>query len=194
MQQRPDKKNLRAHFLAERSRHSDPAEVESRNAALCRNMLEFFATRAGGLWAAYRATTGEACMDEIVPELRMKGMDFCYPRVLDVDRGLIDFFLATRESDFEKHEWGMLEPKESCQIVSKDKIIGAFIPLLAFDTQGTRLGKGRAFYDRYLANFDGKKIGLAFEWQHSTLAIPCEAHDVHLHAVITDKEIHRFPS
>ena len=194
MQQHPDKKSLRAHFLAERARHSDPAEVQTRNAALCGNLAEFFASRAGGLWAAYRAMPGEASIDGIIDELRMKGLNFCFPRILDADRGLMDFFLATKESDFERHVWGMLEPKESCQIVPKEKIVGAFVPLLAFDAQGTRLGKGRAFYDRYLANFAGKKIGIAFEWQRSTLDIPREAHDVHLSAVITDKGIHRFPT
>lgn len=189
----PSKNQIRAHFLAERDRHhSDSDKIQRANAALCEQVNRFFHSRASGLWAYYRPMPGEASIAAALPVLEKRGMRFCYPRVVDMERGTMDFFLAESESDFEPHPWGMLEPKATCQIVRPEEIVGVFTPLLAFDAYGTRLGKGKAFYDRYLANFGGKKIGLAFEWQYSIWEIPREPHDVHLHAAITDQKVHRF--
>jgi 5-formyltetrahydrofolate cyclo-ligase len=186
------KNQLRAHFLAEAKKQTPEAQKKA-NAGIAQNLEAFFSSRAFGIWAAYRAIENEASLELAFPGLLKKGISLCFPRVVEADAGVMDFFMAKDlNQDFERHPWGMLEPKADCQIVASEKIVGVFIPLLAFDIQGTRLGKGRAFYDRYLALFTGKKIGIAFEWQFSGKEIPREAHDIALDAVITERKIHRF--
>ena len=183
---------LRAHFLAEAKKRASQDQSEA-NQAIAKNLEGFFSSRAFGLWAAYRARPEEASLEESFPALLKKGITLCFPRVIEADAGVMDFFLASDlKKDFERHPWGMLEPKANCQIVPSDKVVGVFVPLLAFDIQGTRLGKGRAFYDRYLEAFPGKKIGIAFEWQFCAKEIPREAHDIALDAVVTERKIHRF--
>ncbi len=42
----------------------------------------------------------------------------------------------------------------------------AIIPGMAFDTQGNRLGRGKAYYDRFLPKIPGAyRIGIAFPFQ-----------------------------
>lgn len=54
----------------------------------------------------------------------------------------------------------------------------AIIPGMAFDAQGHRLGRGRGYYDRFLAQAaDVYKLGLCFPFQ-LVEAVPCEATDV----------------
>ena len=49
---------------------------------------------------------------------------------------------------------------------------------MAFDAQGHRLGRGRGYYDRFLAQAaDVYKLGLCFPFQ-LVEAVPCEATDV----------------
>jgi len=60
------------------------------------------------------------------------------------------------------------------------------VPGLAFDPRGGRLGRGKGFYDRYIATARGRVvfIGVAFDEQ-IVETVPREAHDSLVHAVVT---------
>ena len=61
-----------------------------------------------------------------------------------------------------------------------------FVPLLAFDDQGNRLGYGGGFYDRTLAALPAREaIGYAYAAQRVPL-VPHEAHDQPLRRVVTE--------
>ena len=49
--------------------------------------------------------------------------------------------------------------------------------MVAFDSNHNRLGYGGGYYDRYLKNYAGKVIGLAFSFQQ-TEALPVESFDI----------------
>lgn len=78
--------------------------------------------------------------------------------------------------------WGGLQPSQH----SKEVIPGiVVVPLLAFTTRGERLGQGGGHYDRWLAAHPQvTAIGLAWDCQIAD-ALPVEAHDRHLAAVVT---------
>ncbi len=61
----------------------------------------------------------------------------------------------------------------------------AVVPGMAFDNVGYRLGRGKGYYDRFLATNDCYKIGLCFSFQRLA-TIPSEAHDVQMDAVVSD--------
>ena len=81
--------------------------------------------------------------------------------------------------------FGILEPAEGSPEIAVCDIDAFICPGLAFDPRGGRLGRGRGFYDRVLANArnDALKIGVCFDSQivPDTFA---EAHDVHMDVVI----------
>jgi len=62
------------------------------------------------------------------------------------------------------------------------------VPLRAFDRFKNRLGRGRGFYDRFLKDYKGYKIGLAFSVQEMPL-LPIDPFDVKLDIIVTDKEV-----
>jgi len=63
-----------------------------------------------------------------------------------------------------------------------------FVPLVAFDRGGFRLGMGGGWYDRFLAHQpQAQKIGLAFDLQLVD-NVPSEKHDIALDTVVTEKE------
>jgi 5-formyltetrahydrofolate cyclo-ligase len=78
--------------------------------------------------------------------------------------------------------YGILEPTGECRdnIPPPDLII---VPGLAFDRQGNRLGRGKGFYDRFLSQQKGYKIGVCFNFQIFP-SLPVEAHDVAVDEVI----------
>jgi 5-formyltetrahydrofolate cyclo-ligase len=62
------------------------------------------------------------------------------------------------------------------------------VPLLGFDRAGQRIGYGKGFYDRLLAQTTKPAYGLAFAAQEVP-QIPVEAHDRPLNGIITEDEI-----
>lgn len=69
----------------------------------------------------------------------------------------------------------------------------AIVPGLAFTAAGARLGRGRAFYDKFLAltEWAGASCGLCYERQ-VIAEVPVEPHDVALNLLVTDDGVRRF--
>jgi 5-formyltetrahydrofolate cyclo-ligase len=64
------------------------------------------------------------------------------------------------------------------------------IPGVGFDLQGRRLGRGGGFYDRYLENFQGLRIGVCFACQLVS-HLPEELHDQRMDAIVTEDRVVR---
>lgn len=58
------------------------------------------------------------------------------------------------------------------------------VPGVAYDRKGNRLGRGKGFYDRLLANINATKVGVGYEFQLFD-EIPSEPHDIRMDAIIT---------
>ena len=71
----------------------------------------------------------------------------------------------------------------------------AFIPALAVDQSGQRLGKGKGYYDRALPTFEPKPPVIAVVFDDELLeAIPSEHHDLPVDAAISPSGITLFTS
>lgn len=79
----------------------------------------------------------------------------------------------------------LLAPPEKAEVVVPDILI---IPGVAFDRDGNRLGRGKGFYDQYLCDFKGQKVGICFEEQRIN-KVPTEDHDVKLDFVVSESGI-----
>lgn len=71
-------------------------------------------------------------------------------------------FVLTNTTELKKNTWNVPEPING-QEVSPKEIDVVFIPLLAFDEVGNRVGYGKGFYDTFLkqCNSETLKIGLS---------------------------------
>jgi 5-formyltetrahydrofolate cyclo-ligase len=80
------------------------------------------------------------------------------------------------------------EPLEGAPVVDPDLL---FVPLACFDRRGNRIGYGAGYYDRSLAHLRAIKpvhtAGVAYG-VCEVAAVPYEAHDQSLDAVVTDQE------
>lgn len=143
----------------------------------------------GSLVAVYQPKAKEADLSPLFT----RAWQFCFPRVLS-RHGQMEFRLVDKptKEKFVPGHFGILEPTEKHDLVKKEQIYACFIPLLSFDGSGRRLGQGMGFYDRFLQDFKGLKIGVGFEWQYSPAALPIEEYDQHLHMVATEHGIRRF--
>lgn len=114
--------------------------------------------------------------------------------VTDIKRHLLlPSRLTNYPGDLQPGHWGILEPKPDClRPVEPTEIDLIFVPGVAFDLNGYRLGYGGGYYDRFLTRTGPHAVfvGLAFEMQVRQQVYP-EAHDVPVHYLITEKRLLR---
>jgi len=96
----------------------------------------------------------------------------------------IIFYNISSLRDLEEGNFGILEPKTNKIVDNFDNSI-CIIPGVAFDKQNNRIGYGRGFYDRFLKNYNGIKIGLTYK-ECICDKIDADDNDVKLDKVITN--------
>ena len=67
------------------------------------------------------------------------------------DDFLLEHYLLTDQTPLKPNRWGIPEPLSGIPITPQ-LIQVVFVPLLAFDCQGHRVGSGRGYYDRFWRN------------------------------------------
>jgi 5-formyltetrahydrofolate cyclo-ligase len=92
--------------------------------------------------------------------------------------------LIQSAADLSPGRFNVLEPQKGCPSVPLNQLDLVFVPGVAFDFTGRRLGRGKGFYDRLLAEFRGHKCGVAFDAQ-IVAAVPEEPHDVRVDSILT---------
>ena len=100
--------------------------------------------------------------------------------------------LLTDNTKIKKNKWHIPEPINGIPIASQH-IDVVFVPLLAFDLHGHRVGYGKGFYDRFLKNCkaDTLKIGVSFFETETQISDILES-DITLDYCITPEKIYRF--
>lgn len=126
----------------------------------------------------------------ILTLLQGKDKEVVVPKIVDTE--LLQHILLTDQTPFQKNSLGIPEPVSGIQI-EPSKIDVVFVPLLAFDNMGNRIGYGKGYYDRFLAMCKPEciKIGLSFyEAEQDTFTV--EATDIQLDYCVTPEQLYHF--
>lgn len=101
-------------------------------------------------------------------------------------------YLLTDNTKFQKNEYNIYEPVDGLEVpVSKIDVV--FVPLLAYDKKGNRVGYGKGFYDKFLSKCreDIIKIGLSFFEPEDAIAAVSET-DIRLDYCVTPMTVYNF--
>lgn len=101
-------------------------------------------------------------------------------------------YLLTDNTRIKKNDYNIPEPLDGIEIQSSQLEV-VFIPLLAFDKSGNRIGYGKGFYDRFLADCKPEtiKIGLSF-FEASDEIFEASDDDVRLDYCVTPNLVFQF--
>lgn len=127
--------------------------------------------------AAYISKSNEADTSMIIRFLWNKGVKVYAPRV---ENGEMRFFPYEENTRVLLSDYGIYEPVGDEAETDFDIVL---TPLLAFDSNFNRLGKGKGCYDKFLKNSSALKIGLAYREQYLDY-FPVQEHDVPLDFVL----------
>jgi len=86
---------------------------------------------------------------------------------------------------------GIPEPVSGIEVPAKQLDV-IFVPLLAYDKQGNRIGYGKGFYDRFLAQCNPNTIFVGLSLFEPENLIIKEQTDVVIGYCITPKKIYKF--
>ena len=130
----------------------------------------------------YSALPDEVPTQTLIDELVAQGKTVLLPRVVsDTDMELRRY---SGPADLQQGAFGIMEPTGEL-FTDYAAIDVAIIPGMAFDDEGHRLGRGKGYYDRFLAKLSPStyKIGLCFSWQLVD-HVPTDEHDIPMDEVI----------
>ncbi|MCX8996786.1 5-formyltetrahydrofolate cyclo-ligase [Rhizobiaceae bacterium BDR2-2] len=183
---------LRAERLAARDGLS-PRERACRSAAICRHGIAGLDVPPGAVVSGYYPIRSEADIMPLLAALAQKGARLCLPAVLD--RETIAFRLYDPARPLTDTGWGTMGAPADAPLADPDIIL---MPLSAFDRYGNRIGYGAGHYDRAIdrmreRDLRPRLVGVAFACQESE-AVPADAHDVPMDAVLTEEGFRTLPS
>lgn len=109
-----------------------------------------------------------------------------------VERNSLGHYLLTDNTKFKNSDWGVPEPTNGIKIDPKN-IDVVFVPLLAFDKIGNRVGYGKGFYDKFLLECKPNviKVGLSF-FEAEPLITDVFPGDIPLDYCVTPESVYSF--
>ena len=110
----------------------------------------------------------------------------------DFESRKMTHYLLTDNTKINKNEYNIPEPVDGIEVPT-NKIEVIFVPLLAFDTNGNRVGYGKGFYDTFLSECKAEviKIGLSFFEPEELISDVFEG-DIKLDYCVTPKNVFEF--
>ncbi len=136
----------------------------------------------------YASIGSEAGTWHIIDDCLRRGVRTVLPRV-DKEAGKLVLYRIVDRAALRPGQFGIPEPEEDdTSRVSPEALDFALIPALAFDRSGARVGYGKGFYDRLLAECPAVTAGLCFSEQLAG-KIPCEPHDRRVQILVTEKGV-----
>lgn len=137
----------------------------------------------------YVPMAGELDVRPLAVEALDRGLTICIPKV-DWDRGKMTPFVVQSldEPVVVRGQRGVFDPAPGATKADPDSIDLVFVPGLAFDERGGRLGRGSGFYDRFLHSTGLPSCGVAFEMQ-VIAQVPRDPHDASVGSLVTDERL-----
>lgn len=169
-----------------------PKSLQKSSDAICENVLANFQLE-GKMVSLFLPIERHKEINtySILEKANILGAKVALPKA-NFDRGEMKHYLYSEGTKLAVNSFGIPEPTKG-KLVAPDKFDYIFVPLLAVDEKGHRVGYGKGFYDKFLSKChpNCKFIGLhLFDLEESVSDILPT--DKKLHFVVTPTEIHKF--
>lgn len=184
------KQNLRAQYRQYRER-LDPERKLGLDSSIQSRLLALSEYAKADIIFTYVSKPIEVDTTSLIRAALANRKRVAVPRCL-MKTYQMEFYEIGSLDGLECGSFGVLEP-----VPSMDRLVTDFsgglciVPGLSFDAQGYRLGYGKGFYDRFLANFGGVAVGLCYskcvQWN-----LPHGYYDRSVDILITEKYIRRI--
>lgn len=172
----------------------DPSSIPDLEQQIVSN-FESLALQGIQQLLSYCAIIGRCEFNVTVCEQLLKlenpALEIHLPKLMN-DGVTMEAVKITEETSFWLNKYHIREPL-SDNYTAPQLIDAVFVPLLAFDTRGFRVGYGKGFYDRYLARCAQDVVKIGFSWFEAIDVIDdIDEFDVPLNYCITPMRVYEF--
>ncbi len=177
-------------------RELSPAFRAEASLVMCELAAQLSAFRSGSCLGLFAPLASEPDIHPLIEEAWAEKKQVLLPRMWkEGDAPHLEWYAVTQWSEItEPGPFGLREPDPKlCARIDPARLDCVFVPGLAFDETGLRLGRGGGFYDRFLADASPSmaRFGLMFAGQRAK-QLPREPHDQALPAIITEDGVVSF--
>jgi len=162
-----------------------PAKARAQESeTLCKLLKRQAVWKSAGSILFFAPMAGEPDIWPLMAQAIELGKVVALPRYLPETETYIACRVLDVDTEIEPGKFGIREPNARLAEVPLNQLDLVLVPGVAFDLSRRRLGRGRGFYDRLLAEVHGVTCGVGFNEQ-IVEHIPVEPHDVVLNCILT---------
>lgn len=188
-----DEKKLKRQEFMQRRRNMSAMEHLVLDGSVCARILSLPEFAAADLIIGYISDGNEVEIRGVLEKALELGKKVALPRY-DAEQKCYEIIRVNNlQSDLVPGKFGILEPAVDLPAAppAADDTLW-LIPAVAFDENGTRLGRGGGFYDRMLEGAAGVRTGVFYQCQYSSVPLAAAEHDQHLTMAVTEDKIYKF--
>jgi len=160
------------------------AQRHAGSAKICARLRDLAAWKNAKSVLLFAPMPAEPDIWPLLAEALAAGKAVALPRFNAAVRNYVAVRVLDWRNDVVSGHFGIREPTVRCPEVPLNHLDLFLVPGIVFDWHGHRLGRGKGFYDRLLANLSGVKCGIAFDEQ-VVKAVPVGPSDVRMDFVLT---------
>jgi 5-formyltetrahydrofolate cyclo-ligase len=179
--------------------------LAEKSALICKNILSSKQFVEATEIFVYMPLPDEVDLTEVIKTALQDGKKVALPKIISKEDGIIKFFYLDPQKTLTQQTaegtFGILEPDETLP-ANPDTTLKTLIlvPGRAFTKDGARLGRGKGYYDRYLAKeIVGSSPTMTRSSHHITLAgvcfdfqikksLPTDDRDIKMDVLFTSQE------
>ncbi|MCL4854528.1 MAG: 5-formyltetrahydrofolate cyclo-ligase [Bryobacteraceae bacterium] len=182
-----EKAMLREQGLAER-RSLSVRERREKSVQIRDHLKQLAAFERASLVLTYVGVKdGEVETLPLIATLTHEGRRVAVPSI--VARGFMIWRQISGIEQFSGSRFGIPEPRRECPEIKKTTPSAVIlVPGILYSPSGYRIGYGGGYFDRFLKDFPGTSVGVAFQMQ-VTDKLPVEPHDIPVDYLVTEMEI-----
>lgn len=156
---------------------------------LCRRLLELPELQQAQTVFCYVSYGGEVETHRLIKNLLAQGKQVLVPRCKE--QGIMDCVPISSMEQLVPSAMGILEPAADLECLDSATVEFAVVPAVACGLDGSRLGQGGGYYDRFLERVECDCAALCLE-DFLLPTIPAEPHDRTMKCIVTQQRVLRF--
>ena len=169
--------------LKETASHFSEYYVAEASRAVCEKVLQSSEFREAAVIFGYLSFRSEISIDAVLEEALRLGKTVAVPWI--VSQNEMQAARLVTLQDLPPDRYGIRTVPEPVEIISPDRIDLLFVPGAGFTKMGHRMGRGAGYYDRFLAQTRGFRLGIACD-KLLREKIPVGVYDQPVEALVTE--------
>lgn len=182
------KAELRRRIRKQR-REQDPETLRQESLRACERLLSLPELQTACCVFCYVSCKGEAVTLSLIEQLLSQGKHVLVPRCKD--EGQMDCVEIHSLNELVPGMMNIPEPPPEAPVTPSERVEFAVVPALACGEDGSRLGQGGGYYDRFLEQANCSFAALCLD-AFLLPSVPTEEHDRRMMMIVTQSRLLRF--